>query len=562
MTARRLLLGCLAALLLSFSAPASDAPFCYTYRAEPVRDDALRVKIFVTNDVHGYVFEDGARKRIGYARLRGCIDAARAEGYQTILMDAGDAFSGNTLAQYDAGAGVAGLMGRLGYRVLAPGNHAFDYNASSGAMRYYSDVLVQAVADASGAPLDVVSVNLRSIDDPLPRVTREPVTLIDGDGFRLVVLGVLTPYARSASSPENTEGFYDFGLAGTQGNPDHAATKRRLLAEVAAAAAPYDRPGDVVILLSHVGDNDTDDYRRGQIRGSDFASLPNIDFIVDAHSHNHVPVRWIGGAQYGNAGRYLERFTEITLSRDGDAVDGVMEHVDYDRAAASAKASEETVTRLRELSDRMGLGDELFRVKGDMFTDAGIDSGSTALGRFICKSMNDITGADLSLFNNGSIRSGLADGWVTLGTLYDMIPFQNNLVTFRMTGEALAAFFREMPLRGTNPFPQFYGMRVYAWDRGPDAPLGVAGIRDARGAALDPAKEYTVAVNSFMASGGDGYSFVLTGKRDYGDQMALFARYLRESGEPDFASFRVNDTLIISASREEAERAFQANRVE
>jgi 2',3'-cyclic-nucleotide 2'-phosphodiesterase (5'-nucleotidase family) len=526
-------------------------------RAGDAGPDAARVKVFVTNDVHGYVFEDEAGKRIGYARLQGYIDAARAQGYRTILLDAGDAFSGNTLAQYDAGLGVAELMGRLGYRVLAPGNHAFDYNASSGNMRYYTDVLVDTVADFAKDPLDIASVNLRSIEEPLPRVVREPVVVIDEDGFRLIVMGVLTPYARSASSPENTAGFYAFGLVETEdGRPDHAATKQRLLDAAARAARPYDRPGDVVVLLSHVGDDDTDDYRRGQLRGSDFAALPNIDFVVDAHTHNHVPVREIGAAQYGNAGRYLERFTEITLSREGGAAGGVRAHVDYDGAKAAARPSEEMLMRLREMSDRMGLGDRLFRVPGDFLADAGVSDSSTPLGRFICKSMNDIAGADLSLFNSGSIRSGLPDGWVTLGTLYDVIPFQNNLVTFSMTGQAIAQFFADMPLRKTNPFPQFYGMSVHAWDRGPDSPLGIAGIRDGSGAVLDPAKKYTVAINSFMASGGDGYSFTLTDKRDHGDQMALFAQYLRDIGAPDFAAMRENNTLLVYPAREEAERAF------
>ncbi len=130
------------------------------------------VKIFVTNDVHGYVFEDETQKRIGYALLQGYVDRARAQGFRTVLMDAGDVFSGNTLAQYDAGVGVAELVGRLGYRVLAPGNHAFDYNASSGDIRYYTNVLIQTVAGFDAGPLDVVCVNLRSADDPLPHVTR------------------------------------------------------------------------------------------------------------------------------------------------------------------------------------------------------------------------------------------------------------------------------------------------------------------------------------------------------------------------------------------------------
>lgn len=514
------------------------------------------LKIFVTNDVHGYVFEDERHKRIGYALLKGYIEAARRQGHATVLMDAGDTFSGNTLAQYDAGVGVARLMGFMGYRVLAPGNHAFDYNASTGNMRYYFDVLLKVLAQSSVEPVEVTCLNLDwGAADP-PQPAHGPLVLVDENGFRLVVAGVLTPYARSASSPENTDGHYSFGLVNKDGRPDHAATRTALIERVALAVQPYDRPGDIVVILSHVGNDDTIDYGLGQVRGTDLAAIPNVDFVVDAHSHNHVPVRTIGDAQYCLPGRYLERFAEITLFREGDAVRGNMELVDYDQVKNSVEPSREMLGRLREMSDRMGMGERLFQVGDASLGDGNISAESTPLGRLICKSMNDITGADLSILNSGSFRSGLAPGWVTLGALYDMMPFQNNLVTFSMTGDEIVDFFRRMPPRRTNAFPQFYGMTVHAWDRGDGQPLGVAGVRDGGGEMLDPGRAYTIAVNSFMAGGGDGYSFSLRDKRDHGDMMALLVKHFKNIGNPAPERFRYNSALLIHPTREEATKAF------
>ncbi len=519
------------------------------------------IKIFVTNDVHGYVFEDGANKRIGYALLSGWAGEARRNGFETVLLDAGDAFSGNAIAQFNAGAGVAELMGRMGYSVLAPGNHAFDYNAGMGDMRYYSDVLLQTVANFAEVPFEASCLNLASVDDPLPHLTRGPVTLVDRDGFRLIVLGVLTPYAKSSNSPESTEGFYDFGLVerGGEGGrtPDHAATRSSLIDRVAQAVGTFDRPGDVVLILSHIGDNDTEEYRNGQIRGSDLASIPNVDFVVDGHSHNCIPPTRIGGAWYANGGRYLEHFAEITLTRAGDAVSGTMDMIGYDQIRGAVEPSQAMLGHLRELSDRLDLGGELFFVDGDWLDDEGISEKSTPLGRFVAKTMRDVSGADLAICNSGSIRSGIAGGWATLGTLYDMMPFQNNLITFSMTGRDILAFFNDMPVRGTNSFPQFHGMTVYAWDRGTDQPLGIAGVRDGSGAVVEPEKEYSAAVSSFLAAGGDGYSFVLRDKRDLGDQTALFARRLKDVDQQWLDALRVNDALRIYSSREEAGNAFR-----
>jgi 5''-nucleotidase/2'',3''-cyclic phosphodiesterase and related esterases len=514
------------------------------------------VKIFVTNDVHGYVFEDEGHKRIGYALLKGYIEAARRQGCASFLLDAGDTFSGNALAQYDAGLGVARLMGYMGYRVIAPGNHAFDYNASTGNMRYYTDVLLETLAATATESFEATCVNLTSVWNKLPHLTGEPLVLAEGNGVRIVVAGVLTPYARSSSSPENTDGHYDFGLVKTNGRADHAATKTTLLERLSEAIRPYDRPGDVVIVLLHVGNDDTADYSQGQVRGTDLASVPNVDFVVDAHSHNHIPVRAIGPVQYCLPGRYLERFAEITLYAEGNAVRGNMELVDYDQIKESAEPSLEMLGRLRELSDRMGLGEELFLVRDDLLGDDNISSESTPLGRLLCTSMNDISGADLSILNSGSLRSGIAPGWVTLGTLYDMMPFQNDLVTFSMTGGEIADLFHRLPPRRTNAFPQFGGMTVYAWDQGNDRPLGIAGIRDRSGKPLNPERTYTVAVNSFMAEGGDGYSFNLVDKRNHGDLMALLVNRFRNIESADLESFRKNDALLIYPDREVAQKGF------
>ena len=52
--------------------------------AVPVLAD---VKIFVTNDVHGYVADNPEKKNIGYARLKALADGARAEGHTVFILD-------------------------------------------------------------------------------------------------------------------------------------------------------------------------------------------------------------------------------------------------------------------------------------------------------------------------------------------------------------------------------------------------------------------------------------------------------------------------------------------
>lgn len=544
----------------ALAATPPDAPFlCGTPKLKMLQKD---VKIIVTNDVHGYIFQDGENGRIGYAVLRGYVNSLRNRGFVVYLMDAGDAFSGNAVAQFDAGRSVAEAMGKIGYRVLAPGNHAFDYNRSEDDPLYYSRVLLQTLAANSAGEVDAVCLNMFYRGQPVPGVRAQPLPLLDWNGMRVIVCGLITPYVASKSNSEGVRD-YDFGLVTTDGKPDHAATRSRLLALLESAVSPYGEPGDVVIVLSHVGYDTSADYRQGQVSGRDFAAVANVDAVVDAHSHNVSPAERIGSAWYGNAGRYLENFAEITITREGALPQIAMEIKGY-ADIASVPADVPTLESLRAVSDRLGLGERLVElVDSPGLSDQNINSESTPLGRFLCRQMRTITGADLALYNSGGIRSGLGPGWITTGALYDMIPFQNNLLTMTMTGRSIETFFQALPERGTNAFPQFYGMKAYAWERD-DGGLGIAGIVDDKGDALDPERVYSVAVNSYMAFGGDDYSFPgAAASKDYGDCVRAIVLSLKIRANPRLSGTLYRDNpLLVFPTRQEAERAWRERGVE
>ena len=522
------------------------------------------VKIFVTNDVHGYVVEDPKKGRIGYALLKGYIEDCERQGYSTFLLDAGDAFSGSAYAQFDSGRSVAALMGKMGYRVMEPGNHAFDYNLPEKDPLYYSNTLIKTVADNNVNPLNVVSVNLSRYGEPVPSVGREPVVLHDGtgpggDGLRLIVVGVITPYAASATNKGGLSG-YDFGLITEDGKPSHVMTRNAVLRHLSDAIEQYNRPGDVVIALSHVGHDDTEDYAHGQITGRDLASVPNVDFVADAHSHTRAGPERIGGATYGSGGRYLEGFNEITIAAEDGVIAARMELRKHADLVDTAPSSEMAATIAR-ITEKLGMNDRLFMVPdSDLLSDDRVSLESTGLGRFLCRTMVQITGADLALYNSGGIRSGFSTGWATVGNIYNATPFMNDLQTFAMTGEQILAMFDSLPAVNTNGFPQSFGMTAYAWTEGggPSPRLRVAGILDRNGSPLEMNKTYTVALNSFMAGGGDGFAFRKEREIDnFGDLTTVIIRELRKNGELRLEELRDNNTLVIFANEELAREAWR-----
>jgi 2',3'-cyclic-nucleotide 2'-phosphodiesterase (5'-nucleotidase family) len=100
-------------------------------------------------------------------------------------------------------------------------------------------------------------------------------------------------------------------------------------------------------------------------------------------------------------------------------------------------------------------------------------------------------------------------------------------------------------------------MRVYAWEE-PGGKLRAAGILDGDGLPLGMDRTSTVAMNSFMAAGGDGY---VIGDwpplHDYGDAATGLIKYLRSRPHPDFEALRADDCLFLFPSREEAEKAWR-----
>ena len=495
------------------------------------------------------------------ALLKGYADALRRDGWEIILMDAGDAISGSAVAQFDSGKSVAKVMGAMGYRMVAPGNHEFDYNLSGQDTGYYTTVILPLIAAHSPATVSAVCLNLTYRGGSIPGIHTEPVLAHDGhmpggDGVRIAVAGILTPYTATQVLKSGVSG-YDFGLVERDGKSDHAATRRALLGRAAEAVKQYDRPLDIVIFLSHLGHDDSDDYAHGQISGRDLALVPNVDIIADAHSHNRAAPEFIGDAVYVNGGRYLEQFVEITLTAENGCVTSHVALRGPDDLL-HARPSEAITALLLDITREMGLEDVLFTLDPKTpMTDENITSESVPLGRFVCRVMRDIAGADIALYNSGGIRAGLPPGPVTVGALYDTIPFQNDLVTFELDHADILRLFSTLPARGSNGFPQFHGVTVYAWEN-EHGELEIAGALDSQGVPIGPGQTYLVAINSFMAEGGDGYSFPPEKlAANHGDTAAGIIRHLRRNPPGDPGSLAGKSALLLYSGKQEAERAWE-----
>lgn len=155
------------------------------------------------------------------------------------------------------------------------------------------------------------------------------------------------------------------------------------------------------------------------------------------------------------------------------------------------------------------------------------------LGNFWTDAMRDHTGADIAFTNNGGMRADIEPGEVTIGDIYTVEPFENEIMTIEMTGAALKDVIEYSYSRRNQVDLQTAGLHytILTDEEGTyeDATIEVDGT------PLEEEGTYVVAISDFFGSGGSGYEFVgeviepLTGKMT--EAMINYALDLTEQGE-------------------------------
>jgi 5'-nucleotidase len=150
-------------------------------------------------------------------------------------------------------------------------------------------------------------------------------------------------------------------------------------------------------------------------------------------------------------------------------------------------------------------------------------AGESALGDVIADAQLANTvpvGAQLALMNPGGIRADIGTtGPLTYGAAFAVQPFSNIVVTMDLTGAQIERVLEQQFRSSGNTILQVSNGFTYEWSAA--APIGSkvdpASIK-LNGTTINPATTYRVTVNSFLATGGDGFSVLNEGtNRTFGD---------------------------------------------
>lgn len=105
--------------------------------------------------------------------------------------------------------------------------------------------------------------------------------------------------------------------------------------------------------------------------------------------------------------------------------------------------------------------------------------------------------ADICLLNNGGLRTSLPKGPLTRGKIYELMPFENELVALTISGESCQKLLEYLAESGGMPVS---GLNMGIRNKMPvNVQIG--------GTGFDKLRNYVVLTSDYLASGGDKMSF-------------------------------------------------------
>ncbi|UNO40489.1 bifunctional metallophosphatase/5'-nucleotidase [Streptomyces sp. MST-110588] len=283
---------------------------------------------------------------------------------------------------------------------------------------------------------------------------------------------------------------------------------------------------------------------------------PKVDALVTGHTHQAyactIPDPSGTPRTVTSAASFGKLYTETTLTYDRRTKDIVRTSVRAPQARnhvvnrTQPKAADMTalIKRWNALAAPVA-GKPVGHISADI-AGRGSEAPESPLGDVLTDAQLEATagdgkgGAQLALMNPGGIRSDLAfkasggegDGVVTYGEAFTVQPFTNMMNVVDLTGAQLLTALQQQVSGPNEASPKILQVSrglTYTLDMTKTGAARV--VKDSvklNGTTIDPAKTYRVAMNEFLAGGGDGFTVLKEGRNKYvgPSDLDAFTAYL------------------------------------
>ena len=404
-----------------------------------VPGEPFELVILGTSDMHGNVwgfsYEDSKEStNNGMSRLYTFIKNERETHPGLILLDAGDDIQGTIMTDDLANKNpdelhpVIAAMNFMGYDAMTLGNHEFNWGITS-----MKKIL-------SKADFPVLAANVKNAKGKY--VTGAGTTIINRDGVKVAVIGVVTPDVP----------IWDGGKEGIEDYIFESAAYA-----VKDEIAKLDKDVDIIIVSAHMGTYAEFDEDNGSDSGLKILEVnPEVDVLQLAHNHsivkesyNDVPV-----VATRNGGRDIAKVV-LTLDDDNNIISSTYDVIDMKDTAPSEEIR--SIPVVKELHEKAvnyvsGVGEDGEKGPALGVTTAkfqpeneikGLPEGKlrdTAVMDLINMIQLEESGADVSAAALFKDTSDLPEGDINYGNIFDIYKFDNTLYRVAMTGKELKGY--------------------------------------------------------------------------------------------------------------------------
>ena len=482
--------------ILSLTLIFSNATFTF---AEDNTKESASITIIHTNDTHGRVLVDDGG--FGFGKIATIVKQTKEKNPNTLVVDAGDTLHGMPIINVSKGENAVKILDAVGYDFMVPGNHDFNYG---------TDRLTEL---GKLSKFKMLSANLLNKSG---NTMLTPYEIVDMNGMKVGIFGLCTPETAYKTNPSNVKNV-EF--------KDPIEVSKNMVREL-------DNKTDVIVALVHMGLDES-----STVTSKEIAQRVNgIDVIIDGHSHTDLPEGLvINNTLIAQTGEYDQNLGMVEINIDNHKVTNksakLLKATDYAGLAEDKNVS--TVVNEIKTANHAIFSEVV--ASTDIQLDGvreNVRKKETNLGNLSADAIKNETKSNIAFVNGGNIRTTIEPGEITKGKLAEVFPFGNTIKVIKLTGEdvkkALEVSVGAYP-EAQGGFLQVSGI-TFSFDASKENGNRVSELK-VNGKDIDLTKQYTVAINDFLAVGGDGYDMFKTKViAEFGTYEEIFANYLNSNG--------------------------------
>ena len=363
-----------------------------SYIAELFQEETATILLLYTNDEHGHIYENDGWYKGAVLYEMWEEEAENCKNCSIVKLSGGDNYTGTAVSTFFRGNSMAEIMGLLGYKASALGNHEFDFGQH------------ELESNSGIAKMSYICSNLLSKDG---ENLLDPYIVHYAGNTKMLIAAAITedvkrisvvrPFVESViAEPENT-------------------VQRAIAAENA----------DIDIVLAHESHKEAKPW---------VAKLPKKPLVVfTAHDHQEA-VEEENGVFFVQNGGYLPSYAKVVIEKKGKDVKVVKaEIVPLKReiplrSKGAIKVKKALDGYLAQLDKKAG--------QKIIFAEKPLDT-PTLQKLFACSMLRAFPGYDVAITNPGGFRDSIKEGFVKDSDILSVLPFDNFIVAATISGDDL-----------------------------------------------------------------------------------------------------------------------------